>query len=184
MAEEPRPEYLQQQADCARLVACLVEGGYTQNGPLLDFWDAVNRTGIEKERLYHAIHYLRDGRNSKRFLESYPDSEIGSINALARIRGRENETRPWKVSIRLTEEGMKLAREELAVQHQYKQLKDFDKAASRAKWSFGLSIAALACSLGMLIFKACETIKKDEPSVLEHVQPATPAINPDPAHVR
>ncbi len=182
MAEEYRTEYLQQQADCAKLVACLIEGGYTQNGPLLDYWEAVERTGIEKERLYHAIHYLRDGRNSKRFLEAYPDSEIGSQNIIARIRGRENETRPLKLAIRLTEDGLKLAREELAVQHQYKQLNDFDKAASRAMWSFGMSIAALACSLGMLIFKACETSKKDEPEVKEQVQSASPVMQPDTTH--
>lgn len=183
MAEEQRPEYLQQQADCAMLVACLVEGGFTQNGPLLDFWEAAKRTGIEKERLYHAIHYLRDGRNSKHFLEAYPDGEIGSINALARIRGRENETRPWKVSIRLTEDGMKLAREELAVQHQYKQLNDFDKAAWRNKWSFRLSVIALLCSLGMIAFKLYEVAMMDESEPKEHTEPVAPAIQPDTAHV-
>lgn len=183
MAEVYRPEYLQQQADCAKLVACLIEGGYTQNGPLLDYWEAVERTGIEKERLYHAIHYLRDGRNSKRLLEAYPDSEIGSQNIIARIRGRENETRPLKLAIRLTEDGLKLAREELAVQHQYKQLNDFDKAVSRAWWSLGLSIAALVCSLGMLILKAVETSNGGPAEVQEQIRTAPTAAQPDTTHV-
>jgi len=179
MAEEFRPEYLQQQADCAKLVACLIEGGYTQNGPLLDYWEAVERTGIEKERLYHAIHYLRDGRNSKRFLEAYPDSEIGSQNIIARIRGRENEPPPLKLAIRLTEDGLKLAREELAVQHQYKQLKDFDKAVRRANWGFVFGLCALGISLCMLGFKAWENFRNDVPAEKGQVQPMTPTSTPD-----
>jgi len=143
--------YLQQQRDIAKVVVCLVEGGHTLNGELISFWDLAQRTGIEKKRLYHALCYLLDGRHGKSFIEEYEGGTLHSEHALERVIGREPEPRPWEVFVRLTEDGIRLAREEIAVRHQLKQLADFDVSSKRSRRSFSMSVAALTISGLMLI---------------------------------
>jgi len=170
------------QDEVAKIISCLIENGSTPSGPMLDFWVLEKRTGIEALELYRVIKSVIDVTESKRLLEAEPAGQMNSRSAEERIRQRDKATRPYQVSLRLSEVGMRLAKEEIGVQYQYKQLGDFDKAANRAKWSFGLSIAALACSLGMLIFKACEATKLNEPEVMEQVQPVAPVLTPDNGH--
>lgn len=144
------PDYLKQQRDIRILTSCLIEGGHTANGPLLDHFVACQQTGLSSEDVFHAAHYLFDGRDGKKFLEiSGEESNFIGTEAIRRIRG-ENP-RQWEGSYRLTEAGLQLAKDEIAVQHLYKQLGDFDRSARRSRTSLRLSIAALAISGLMLI---------------------------------
>jgi hypothetical protein len=170
------------QDEVAKIISCLIENGSTPSGPMLGFWELEKRTGIEALELYRVIKSVYDVTESKRLLEAEPADQINSQSAEERIGQRDKAIRPFKVRFRLSEVGIRLAKEEISVRYQYKQLKDFDKAARRADRGFIISLCALAVSLGMLIFKACETTKKDEPHVKEQVQSVSPVIQPDTTH--
>lgn len=142
--------YLKQQQDVRTLTSCLIEGGHTANGPLIDHFVACERTGLSSWDVFHAAHYLFNGRDGRSFLEiEGEESGFKGTEAERRIRG-ENP-RKWEGSYRLTEAGLQLAKDEIAAQHLYKQLGDFDEAAKRSRTSLVLSIIALSVSGAMLL---------------------------------
>ena len=180
---DPNPQNGSRQDEVAKIISCLIVNGSTPSGPLLDFWELEKRTGIEALQLYRVIKSVIDVTESKKLLEADPADQINSRSAEDRIEQRDKADRPYKVGLRLSEVGIRLAREEIAVQYQYKQLRDFDKAVRRANRGFVVAVCALAVSLGMFAFKAWENFSRDLPTVKEQVQPVAPTITPDTTHV-
>lgn len=160
--------YRKQQAAIALVTRCLVGGGHTQNGPLKDFWEISDETGLGSEWTYHALQYMIDGRPNPITKIRLPWIEeqgerIGPKETFDRIlKGREYKEHPIDLQVRLTEEGMRIARDEIGLQHIFKQLSDFDTAVKRASrslsfsgWSLGISLASMLIAALALTQRAC-----------------------------
>jgi hypothetical protein len=151
------------QDEVAKIISCLIENGSTPSGPMLGFWELSRRTGIEGLELYRVIKSVVDVTETRKLLEADPPAQINSRSAEEKIGRGERTENPFIMSLRLSEVGVRLAKEEIGVRYQYKQLGDFDDAVERSRQSnrfskVGIGISAVSMIIaGISLARTCHT---------------------------